>query len=322
MNNALLPTPENLTLPEIMARFPDEAKAVEYLESIRWSNGVTCPHCGNNDQDKFWKLAANPDKKVRVGLRQCAACKKQFRVTVGTIFEDSHIPLNLWLVAWYITLGAKKGISALQMQRHLGLGSYRSAWHMMHRIRHALTDPVFADKLSGVVEADETYVGGKTKGKGRHYMGNKTPVVALVERGGRVRSQVMKRVTAKNLRAAINEHTMPKTTLVTDAASAYVASTKRSRKHYTVNHSAGEYARKEANGFVAHSNTVESCFSLLKRGVMGSFHHISKKHLPRYLAEFDFRWNYRKVNDGERTVAGLRKIEGKRLTYRNPTSQG
>ncbi len=304
-----------------MARFGTEETALAYLESIRWPDGPVCCHCGNGNRERLGRIVANAGKKIRAGLWQCAECRKQFRVTVGTIFEDSHVPLNLWLVAWYLVCGAKKGISALQMQRHLGLGSYRTAWMMMHKIRHALTESPFTDKLSGVVEADETYVGGRVKGKGRHYMGNKTPVVALVERGGRIRSQVMERVTAKNLKAAVLEHTAKGTTLVTDTASAYVAATRKSRKHYTVNHSAGEYARKEKNGFVAHSNTVECSFSLLKRGVMGSFHHVSKKHLPKYLAEFDFRWNNRGINDGERTVAGLKKTEGKRLTYRAPITK-
>jgi hypothetical protein len=138
--NKLLPTPENLTLTEVLARFNTEEKAVRYLESVLWPNGPVCPHCQNTDGSKMWELTANKAKAVRVGLRQCAECKKQFRVTVGTIFEDSHIPLHLWVVAWYLMCGAKKGISALQMQRHLGLGSYKSAWFMCHRIRHAMRE--------------------------------------------------------------------------------------------------------------------------------------------------------------------------------------
>lgn len=136
------PTPEDLTLPEIMARFSNEEKAIEYMESLLWLDGPVCPHCGNADSAKIWKLTANKEKKIRVGLRQCAECKKSFRVTVGTIFEDSHITLDKWLIAWYLLSGAKKGISAKQMQRHLGLGSYKSAWFLCHRIRHALADVV------------------------------------------------------------------------------------------------------------------------------------------------------------------------------------
>ncbi len=150
--NTKLPPSDDITLPEIFRRFPDEKSAIEYFESIRWANGVVCPHCGNGDQAKVWTIKPNGEKKVRHGLRQCAVCKKQFRVTVGTIFEDSHIPLNLWLVAWYLICGAKKGMSAKQLQRHLGLGSYKSAWFMAHRIRHAMQDPVFNKQLSGTVE--------------------------------------------------------------------------------------------------------------------------------------------------------------------------
>ena len=175
------PTPEDLTLPEIMARFSTEEKAIEYTESLLWKNGPVCPHCGNASSETIWKIAANKEKKVRAGLRQCGECKKQFRVTVGTIFEDSHIPLNLWLVAWYLLSGAKKGISAKQMQRHLGLGSYKSAWFLCHRIRHVLADVAPEGKLSGMVEVDECYFGPKTKGKGFRRK-SKSAVVALVER--------------------------------------------------------------------------------------------------------------------------------------------
>lgn len=320
--NSTFPTPDGLTLPQIMKRFSTEETAIEYLESIRWSDGVVCPHCKNADQSKFWKIAGNKEKKIRAGLRQCVECKKQFRVTVGTIFEDSHIPLNLWLVAWYLICGAKKGMSAKQLQRHLGLGSYKSAWFMAHRIRHAMQDPMFSEPMKGTVEVDETYVGGKEKRsfdpvtlKMKTGFSNKTPVVSLVERNGKKRSFVM-RVTAKNVRQVINEHIDTSATVMTDESRLYpkVCDT---HKHKSVNHRAKEYARKEG-GDVIHTNTVESSFSLLKRGIIGSFHHVSRKHLHRYMAEFDFRWNHRKTTDGFRTVAGLRKIEGKRLLMKEP----
>ena len=154
MKNELLPTPEDLTLPEIMERFATDDKAREYLETIRWPNGPVCPHCQNAEKAKIWKIEANPAKKVRAGLYQCGACNGQFTVTVGTIYEDSHIPLRKWLVAWYMLSTSKKGISALQVQRMLALGSYRTAWMMMHKIRHALRDPVFTTNLKGIIEID------------------------------------------------------------------------------------------------------------------------------------------------------------------------
>src|SRR5256714_722220 len=174
---SLLPTPENLTLDEIQNRFSTDEAARAYLEEIRWPNGIACPHCGNTDQKKFWEIAENKAKKIRAGLRQCVECKKQFTCTVGTIFEDSHIPLRKWLVAWYLLCSSKKGISSLQIQRMLGLGSYRTALFMMHRIRYALAHPAFTGMLKGVVEVDEMYVGGKAPGsgtRGRSVSGNKT----------------------------------------------------------------------------------------------------------------------------------------------------
>ena len=302
---------KELTLIQIVDRFPSNEAARKHLEGIRWKNGIVCPHCRCSDQSKFSTIAVNAEKKVRAGLRHCAACGQQFTVTIGTIFEDSHIPLRKWLIAWYLLCSSKKSISSLQLQRQLELGSYRTALFMTHRIRYALKDPLFADKLNGTVEADETYVGGKTRGHGRHFMGNKTPVVSLVERGGRKRSMVMNRVTGKNLRQALLEHIDPSAVVMTDDFRGYRKAAKGFAKHESVNHSAGEYVRGDV-----FTNTVESSFSLLKRGVIGTFHSISKKHLPLYLAEFDHRWNHRKISDGQRTEEGLKKVEGKRLMYR------
>jgi transposase-like protein len=303
--NDMLPTPDDLTLMEIMRRFGTDETAREYLESIRWPDGPVCPHCRNADAKHMWKIQPNPDKKIRAGLRRCAKCNREFTVTVGTIFEDSHIPLRKWLVAWYLLCSSKKGVSSLQLMRQLELGSYRTALFMTHRIRHALRDPSVIAKLGGIVEADETYVGGKTRGHGRHFMGNKTPVVSMVERGGRKRSLVMPRVTGKNLKQALTENVEPSATLMTDDFRGYRKAAKGFEAHHSVNHSAGEYVRGDV-----FTNTVESSFSLLKRGVIGTFHSISRKHLPLYLAEFDHRWNHRKITDGERTVAGLRRAEG------------
>lgn len=309
----MLPTPKDLTLDQINTRFASDETAREYIETILWPKGPVCSHCKNSDAKRIWKIQANPDKKIRAGLYRCAECNKEFTVTVGTIFEDSHIPLRKWLIACYLICSSKKGISSLQLQRILDLGSYRTALFMTHRLRHALQDPVFSDKLTGTIEADETYVGGKTRGRGRHFMGNKVPVFAMVERGGRVRSQVMKYVTGKNLKAALKSNVRPSATIMTDELPAYRKATKDFASHQAVNHSAGEYVRG-----LAHTQSVDGFFSLLKRGVVGTFHHISEQHLPLYLAEFDHRHNTRFLTDGERTIIGLQKTNGKRLLYKQP----
>lgn len=318
---SMLPTPDDLTLDEIQSRFGTDESARQYLEEIRWPNGVVCPRpeCKNADQNRIWKIEENPEKKIRAGLYHCAECDKQFTVTVGTIFEDSHIPLRKWLVAWYLLCSSKKGISSLQIQRMLGLGSYRTALFMMHRIRYALAHPSFTGMLKGVVEMDETYVGGKSQLRKGPHGGNKTCVVSLVERGGKSRSMVFDRVTSENLHGAIMEHVQDGSTVVTDDYFGY-RNIPRIFKHRSVKHSAKEYVRKEKD-FKVHTNTVESKFSLLKRGIVGTFYQVSKKHLPLYLAEFDHRFNERKLTDGERTVSALRLAEGKRLTLK-PLKRG
>jgi transposase-like protein len=304
--------PEDLTLDNILAHFATDEQARTYLEAWLWTNGPTCPRCKSNDPERVYAMKS---ASVRPGLFNCKDCRRQFTVTVGTIFEDSHIPLRKWLVAWYLLCSSKKGMSSLQMQRILGLGSYRTALFMTHRIRHALRDTVYTDKLTGAVEVDETYVGGKRIGFGNKAgWDNKIPVVALVERGGRVRSQVMERVTGKNLKNAIRENVLVCSDVHTDDNNKYRGLGPK-YTHRVVKHKVKEYARRE-DGQVTHTNTVEGYFSLLKRGVIGTFHQVSKKHLPLYLAEFDHRYNHRKVTDGERTVAGLVKAKGKRLTYK------
>jgi transposase-like protein len=310
---SMLPTPENLTLDGIQQRFGTDEAARKYLEEIRWPNGIVCPHCKNADQDKFWEIKTNTKKSIRAGLRQCVECKKQFTVTVGTIFEDSHIPLRKWLVAWYLLCSSKKGISSLQIQRMLGLGSYRTALFMMHRIRYALQHPAFDQKLpssyKNAVEVDETYIGGKHQRMSEKFK-NKTAVVALVERGGNVRSQVMERVTGENLRKFVTDNVSPFSYVNSDDHFGYRGLDLK-YEHGVVKHSNKEYARGDV-----HTNTVEGFFSLLKRGVIGTFHQVSKKHLPLYLAEFDHRYNHRNTTDGERTIAALQMAEGKRLTLK------
>jgi transposase-like protein len=311
---SMLPTPEDLTLDEIQSRFATDESARRYLEEIRWGSGVVCPHCKNADLKRIWQIKANPAAKIRAGLYHCAECNKQFTVTVGTIFEDSHIPLRKWLVAWYLLSSSKKGISSLQIKRMLGLGSYRTALFMMHRIRFALQHPEFTEKKMGTFEIDETYIGGKAKAHSPQWK-NKTPVVALVQRGGNIRSQVVERVTAENLRRIVRENVVVCSPVYTDDNISYVGLAPKF-DHQGVKHSQKEYVRGDV-----HTNTVESAFSLLKRGITGTFHQISKKHLPLYLNEFDFRYNNRKTTDGERTIAALKTAEGKRLTLK-PLKRG
>ena len=312
------PTPDNLTLDEIGQRFNTDEAAREYLEAIRWPHGVVCPHCKNADAKRIWKIQPNEKKKVRAGLYQCAECNKQFTVTVGTIFEDSHIPLRKWLVAWYLVASSKKGISSLQIQRILDLGSYRTALFMTHRIRHTLKEPSIMEKLTGTVEVDETYVGGKMKRKvgGKWLPDNKVPVVSVLQRGGKVRSQVLRKVTGKNLRAIINKNVAAGSDVNTDDHYGYRRMSARFN-HYAVKHMWGQYVKRKGDKLIT-TNGVEGFFSLLKRGVVGTFHHVSEQHLPLYLAEFDHRHNCREMTDGERTVDGLKRIEGKRLMYRAP----
>jgi len=293
------------TLPDF---FSDEDTAREVLEKMRWPNGVACPHCSSVEA---YKLQAKTDSKkpVRKGVYKCKACRKQFTVTVGTIFEDSHIPIRKWLLAIQLICSSKKGMSAHQLHRMMGI-SYKSAWFMAHRRRYAMGQPPMVDKLQGIVEADETYIGGKHHGKRGRGSENKTPVFALVERGGNVRAFKTERVTAKNLIGKIRENVDKKATIMTDEFLAYKGLGKEFT-HFTVNHGAGEYVRGDA-----HTNTAEGFFSILKRGINGVYHHVSEQHLDRYLAEFGFRYNNRKVEDIVRVGIALKQTEGKRLTYK------
>jgi transposase-like protein len=319
MKETMLPTPKELTLDEINQRFATDEAAREYWESIHWPDGPVCPHCKNSNANRIYKIQANPEKKIRAGLHRCAECNKEFTATIGTIFEDSHIPLRKWLIAWYLICSSKKGISSLQLQRNLDLGSYRTALFMTHRIRHALQEPVFKDKLTGTVEVDETYVGGKQYGVGRGNKDKKVPVVSLLQRGGQVRSQVMRKVTGNNLKQVIKDNVAICSDVNTDDHFGY-RGLEPKFNHYVVKHSAKEYVRREKNRLVT-TNGVEGFFSLLKRGVVGTFHHVSEQHLPLYLAEFDHRHNTRFMTDGERTVIGLKKAKGKRLLYKQPVNR-
>lgn len=289
-------------------RFTDPVAASEYLESIRWPDGVVCPHCGESEKEPY-RLKGKSLGKRRVW--KCRACRKQFTVQVGTIFESSHVPLNKWLAAFYLLCASKKGMSAHQLHRMLGV-TYKTAWFMFHRIREAMKEPAFASKLGGTIEADETYIGGKKKNAKR---GRGTPdkkaVMALVERDGRARSFHVANVTADTLGGVIRQHVDPSARLMTDEWLSYRKVGKEMADHQTVAHSYGEYVRGDA-----YTNSVKGYFSILKRGVDGIYHHVSRAHLHRYLSEFDFRYNHREANDSRRTVSALEGAEGKRLKYR------
>ena len=259
---------DDLTLMKIMHRFSTEEAAREYFERLRWPNGPVCPHCGNSDKARVYKVTTNTSKKIRAGLYKCAECNDQFTVTVGTVMEDSHIPLNKWLIAFYLMCASKTQISAAQLQRQLELGSYRSAWFLCHRIRFALTDVLPKTDMNGTIEADETYVGGKRRGVGGGYVANKTPVVSIVERGGRVRSKVVNNVSEKSVAKILKANISPDANLNTDQSYLYKKIGKNFASHDVVNHSKEEYARHDLEtGRLATTNTVEGFFGNSKRAI-------------------------------------------------------
>jgi transposase-like protein len=311
-------TTGNLT--NLARHFSDEMAARTLLESLRWPNGVACPRCGGADPYKLAPKASGKNP-ARQGLYKCRACKKQFSSTTGTIFESSHVPLSKWLLALHLICASKKGMSAHQLHRMLNV-TYRAAWFMNHRLRFAMSvDEGMFTKLTGVVEADETYVGARHKrGTKRGRPGidsHKAPVIALVQRGGKVRAFTLGRVTSNTLRKELRAKVHPSATLMTDEYQVYNKVGKEFAGHEKVHHGSGEYVRG-----AAHVNSAEGFFSLLKRGINGSFHHVSKGHLHRYVSEFEFRHNTRTalgINDGERAAILVRGAEGKRLTYKMPS---
>lgn len=289
------------------ARFNDDEAARKHLEAIRWPNGAECPHCGGVERNS----PLNGDSH-RAGLYFCGDCRQQFTVTVGTVFERSKVPLHKWVYATHLICASKKGMSSKQLERMLGV-TYKTAWFMTHRIREAMTNG-FTSKLGGngtAVEVDETYWGNNGKQrKGARGYAHKMKVVSLVERDGEKRSFHIPAVNAKTLRPILKAQIAEKARLMTDEHKVYNKIGKEFVEHGVVTHSSGEYARGDIT-----TNSVESSFALLKRGLVGTFHHVSEQHLQRYATEFDFRWNHRKVTDSERADFALKGIAGKRLTY-------
>jgi transposase-like protein len=302
--------------------FTDEEAARRHFEAIRWPHGPECPHCG-----VVGEATELQGKSTRPGVYKCRGCEKPFTATIGTVYERSHIPLHKWLLATHLLCASKKGISAHQLWRMLGFGSYRTAWFMAHRIREGMREALPEGGLGGkgkVVEIDETYVDGKEANKHAHKRAHagrgpvgKAPVLSLVERDGSVRSFHVANVTAKTLRPIIVTHINRSSYVMTDESTVYPAVGGEFAGHGTVNHSAEEYVR----AYFWHTNTVENYFSILKRGIIGVYHHVSEAHLHRYTAEFDFRYNHRAaldVDDATRATTAIKGIVGRRLTYRQP----
>lgn len=301
------------TLQAIPQACTDEAAAVAFLEEQRWGRTPACPRCGELNVYQM-KDRGTGERSAR-WLWRCHGCKRQFTFRTGTVMEDSKIPARHWCLAFWRACSSKKGVSALQIKRETGL-SYESALFLMHRIRFAMRDtPHNPAKLTGVVESDETWVGGRSAQATMYE--NKTPVVAMIQRGGQARAFPIRRVNKHTLRAALNENVDPFATLMTDEHTAYPGVGRRFLGgHETVKHSAGEYARGNA-----HCNSAESFFAILKRAVYGTWHSVSRHHLGRYVGEVKYRWNTRQVDDGQRLTLAIRKASGKRLMYRNLVRQ-
>jgi transposase-like protein len=301
--------------------FTNEEKARKFLEASRWPDGPVCPHCNMMET-----VSRFNGKSMGPGWYHCNECREKFTVRVGTLYERSHIPLHKWLLATHLIVSSKKGISSLQLSRMLGI-TYKSAWFMAHRVREAMRNPK-RGPIGGegkILEADETVIGGKAKNRAFGKEPKKHAVMTLVERGGEARSFHIANVTAKLLRPLIVMSASRKSRLMTDDAKWYQRVGEEFASHHAVNHRQDEYVRPDVvfDGVkfdiaLAHTNTAECYFSLCKCAVFGTHHSISEAHLHRYVAEWDFKFNTRKITDGERAAIALKGIEGKRLTYRPP----
>lgn len=298
--------------------FHSEDAAFAHLEKIVWAGAPVCPHCGS--LERLTKVKANAEKRIRVGLWRCGACKKQFRVTVGTVFEHIRLPLHKAMQAVYLMTSSKKGISAHQLHRILEI-TYKSAWFLAHRIREAMRcgdlGPMGGD--NGIVEVDETYIGVKKGTVKRSAYHHKMAVLSLVDRAtGEARSMVITAPTRAQVEPILNANLARETRLMTDEAYLYRGMGKVFVSHEAVRHGFGEYVRGDA-----HTNTIEGFFSIFKRGMRGVYQHCGEQHLHRYLAEFDFRYTNREAlgcNDTDRSIAAIKGIVGKRLTYEGPHS--
>jgi transposase-like protein len=306
----------NLTKSKVIEHIPaacsDELTAVELFERLRWGDNPCCVKCGSIDVYKM-KDAETGERNERY-LWRCRDCKEQYTVRIGTVYEESRIPLRHWAYAFWRAATSKKGVSALEIQRQCQI-SYKSALFLMNRIRFAMApDLPSAPPLTGTVECDEMYVGGKPRYKGKNPRGRgtkKTPVFAAVERGGSIRRKIVADVTGETLKDAIRNVVDPRARIMTDDLNLYKGIGKHFQGgHRAIRHKLGIYARGDV-----HTNTVESSHALVKRGIIGVYHNVSKDYLHRYLWQFDFMWNHRKLNDGERTVMAVKSAEGKRLTY-------
>ncbi len=300
-------------------RFHDEDEARKHIEASRWADGVSCPFCGSLNVHRM-------GGKTQAGYFLCNDCRDKFTCRTGTVMERSHIPLHKWLMAIHLMVSNKNGVSAHELMRNLGLGSYRTAWFLAHRIREAMSDPApnkDGGPLGGagkVVEIDEAVIGGKAKNRAFREPAPKKAVVTLVERNGRVRSKHIANIDGKRLRPFIVKNVSRKSTLNTDEAGYYIKIGREFAKHHAVDHSREEYSYK-LSGDTVTTNSAENYFSILKRSINGTFHSVSEAHLGRYLAEFDFRYSNRiklGVDDTMRAAKLLRGIEGKRLTYNQP----
>jgi transposase-like protein len=293
--------------------FHDEEKAFEFLESVIWEDGKSCPHCGG--VDRITKVKANPAKRIRVGLWRCGDCKRQFTVKIGTVFEHARLPLHKALQAVYLLTCSKKGISAHQLHRVLEV-TYKTAWFLAHRIREAMRSGDLAPfgGNGGIVEVDETFIGRLKGVEMKRAYHHKMKVLALVDRTtGKSRAMVVDDVSMRTLLPIVCQNIDRETHVVTDEGNAYKHLDRVFEGHSFVRHGQGEYGRGPI-----HTNTIEGYFSIFKRGMKGIYQHCGEKHLHRYLAEFDFRYCNREANgfnDGERSREALKGIVGKRLTY-------
>src|ERR1043166_111463 len=293
----------------------DETAAVDFMEAQRWGNKPACPLC---QSDRVYKmLDAKTGQRNKRFLWRCHACKKQYTVKIGTVMEESRIPVRHWCYAFWRACTSKKGAAALEIKRHTGL-TYKSALFMMHRIKEAMHETGLP-KLAGEIESDEVWIGGRTrKGSGKT---DKVPVMVMIQRDGQARLRVLNRVTAKNLRAHLCREVDPtRSTLYTDELMQYrnIGRREVGGRNKSVRHSYGEYSRAWDGAGV---NRCESMNAIIKRGIMGIYHNVSRHHLHRYLREFQFRWNHREMTDGDRLRAAIKGAVGKRLMYREPVTK-